>query len=124
MATAVELPALSPTMKEGKFTKWLKKECDKVSSGTAIAEVETDKSNLEIEAYDDGILLKILVPEGSAAPVGSPIAWIGKAGEKIDETAAAAKPAAPAPAPAPAAPKASAPAPARAAAPAPAPAAP
>ncbi len=98
MATAVELPALSPTMKEGKITKWLKKEGDKVTSGTAIAEVETDKSNLEIEAYDDGVLLKILVPEGSAAPVGSPIAWIGKAGEKIDESAApkAAAPAAPA----------------------------
>jgi len=97
MATAVELPALSPTMKEGKITKWLKKEGDKVSSGTAIAEVETDKSNLEIEAYDDGVLLKILVPEGSAAPVGSPIAWIGKAGEKVDESAAAKPAAAPAP---------------------------
>ena len=93
MAIAVELPALSPTMKEGKITKWLKKEGDKVSSGMAIAEVETDKSNLEIEAYDDGVLLKILVPEGSAAPVGSTIGWIGKAGEKVDETApAAAKP--------------------------------
>src|SRR5688572_17691264 len=80
-------------MKEGKITKWLKKEGDKVSSGMAIAEVETDKSNLEIEAYDDGVLLKILVPEGSAAPVGSTIGWIGKAGEKVDETApAAAKP--------------------------------
>src|SRR3954469_10367593 len=87
MANAVLLPALSPTMKEGKITKWLKKEGDKVSSGTAIAEVETDKSNLEIEAYDDGVLLKILVPEGSAAPVGSRIAWIGKPGEKVDETA-------------------------------------
>src|SRR5688572_27241513 len=92
-------------MKEGKITKWLKKEGDKVSSGTAIAEVETDKSNLEIEAYDDGVLLKILVPEGSAAPVGSRIAWIGKPGEKIEESAA----------PAPAAPKAAAPAPAQAA---------
>lgn len=91
MAIAVELPALSPTMKEGKITKWLKKEGDKVSSGTAIAEVETDKSNLEIEAYDDGVLLKILVPEGSAAPVGSTIAWIGKAGEKVEEAPAAAK---------------------------------
>ncbi|MBL8952909.1 MAG: pyruvate dehydrogenase complex dihydrolipoamide acetyltransferase [Myxococcaceae bacterium] len=92
MAIAVELPALSPTMKEGKITKWLKKEGDKVTSGTAIAEVETDKSNLEIEAYDDGVLLKILVPEGSSAPVGSPIAYIGKAGEKFDEAAAPAKP--------------------------------
>ena len=64
MATAVQLPALSPTMNEGKITKWLKKEGDKISSGEAIAEVETDKSNLEVEAYDDGVLLKILVPEG------------------------------------------------------------
>lgn len=95
MAIAVELPALSPTMKEGKITKWLKKEGDKVSSGTAIAEVETDKSNLEVEAYDDGVLLKILVPEGSAAAVGAPIAYIGKAGEKIEDVPAAApKPAA------------------------------
>ncbi len=89
MAIAVELPALSPTMKEGKITKWLKKEGDKVSSGTAIAEVETDKSNLEVEAYDDGVLLKILVPEGSAAAVGAPIAYIGKAGEKIEDVPAA-----------------------------------
>src|SRR5262249_40042462 len=76
LATAVQMPALSPTMTEGKITKWVKKEGDKVSSGTAIAEVETDKSNLEVETYDDGVLLKIVVPEGSAAPVGSPIAWI------------------------------------------------
>jgi pyruvate dehydrogenase E2 component (dihydrolipoamide acetyltransferase) len=96
VAIAVELPALSPTMKEGKITRWLKKEGDKVSSGTAIAEVETDKSNLEIEAYDDGVLLKILVPEGAAAPVGSRIAWIGKAGEKVEEAAAASAKAAPA----------------------------
>ncbi len=88
MATAVLLPALSPTMKDGKITKWLKKEGDKISSGMAIAECETDKSNLEIEAYDDGVLLKILVPEGGSAPVGSPIAYIGKAGEKIDAEAA------------------------------------
>jgi pyruvate dehydrogenase E2 component (dihydrolipoamide acetyltransferase) len=107
MATPVQMPALSPTMKEGKITKWVKKEGDKISSGTAIAEVETDKSNLELEAYDDGVLLKILVKEGDAAPVGSPVAWIGKPGEKIDESAVVAV----APAPAPAAPVAAAPAP-------------
>jgi pyruvate dehydrogenase E2 component (dihydrolipoamide acetyltransferase) len=92
MATPVQMPALSPTMKEGKITKWVKKEGDKISSGTAIAEVETDKSNLELEAYDDGVLLKILVKEGDAAPVGAPVAWIGKPGEKIDEAAAPAAP--------------------------------
>lgn len=85
MAIAVQLPALSPTMKEGKITRWLKREGEKVTSGTAIAECETDKSNLEIESYDDGVILKILVKEGDAAPVGSTIAWIGKAGEAIPD---------------------------------------
>lgn len=100
MAVAVQLPALSPTMKEGRITKWLKNEGDKISSGTEIAECETDKSNLAIEAYDDGVLLKILVKAGDSAPVGSTIAWIGKAGEKVPDAApvAAAAPAAPAPA--------------------------
>ncbi|MER2563558.1 MAG: dihydrolipoamide acetyltransferase family protein [Myxococcaceae bacterium] len=109
MAVAVQLPALSPTMKEGRITKWLKNEGDKISSGTEIAECETDKSNLAIEAYDDGILLKILVKAGDSAPVGSTIAWIGKAGEKVPDAApvtAAAAPAAPAPAPVAAAPAA------------------
>lgn len=121
MATPVLLPALSPTMAEGKITKWLKNEGDKVTSGTAIAELETDKSNLEIEAYDDGVILKIVVPAGSSAAVGAPIAYIGKAGEKVDDVPAAA-PAKPAAAPAPAAPKA-VPAPAAKPAAAPAPAA-
>ncbi len=99
MAIAIQLPALSPTMTEGRITKWLKKEGDKVTSGTAIAECETDKSNLEIEATDDGTILKILVPAGTAAPIGSTIAWLGKPGEAVPETPAA--PAAkPAPAPA------------------------
>src|SRR5712692_1046673 len=78
------MPALSPTMKEGKITRWLKKEGDKVSSGEAVAECETDKSNLEIEAYEDGILLKILVKEGESAPVGAPIGYIGEKGEKVE----------------------------------------
>ncbi|MBE2247997.1 MAG: dihydrolipoamide acetyltransferase, partial [Myxococcus sp.] len=86
MAVAVQLPALSPTMKDGRITKWLKNEGDKISSGTEIAELETDKSNLAIEAYDDGVLLKILVKAGDSAPVGATIAWIGKAGEAIPAT--------------------------------------
>jgi pyruvate dehydrogenase E2 component (dihydrolipoamide acetyltransferase) len=86
MAVAVQLPALSPTMKDGRITKWLKNEGDKITSGTEIAELETDKSNLAIEAYDDGILLKIVVKAGDSAPVGSTIAWIGKAGEAIPAT--------------------------------------
>lgn len=111
MAIAISLPALSPTMNEGKITRWLKKEGDVVTSGTAVAECETDKSNLEIEAYDDGTLLKIVVPEGASAPVGSTIAWIGKPGEAIpDAPAPAAAPAAPAAAPAVVAPAAVVPA--------------
>jgi len=97
MATAIQMPSLSPTMKEGKITKWLKKEGDKISSGDAIAEVETDKSNLEVEAFDDGFLVKVTVKEGESAPVGAPIAFIGEKGEKVEG------------APAPAAPKAEAP---------------
>jgi pyruvate dehydrogenase E2 component (dihydrolipoamide acetyltransferase) len=99
MSNPIQMPALSPTMTEGKITKWLKKEGDKIAAGDAVAEVETDKSNLEVEAYDDGYLLKIVVPEGGAAPVGSPIAFIGAQGEKVDVQAAT--PARPAPAPAP-----------------------
>ncbi|MDP3502806.1 MAG: pyruvate dehydrogenase complex dihydrolipoamide acetyltransferase [Myxococcales bacterium] len=110
MAVAVQLPALSPTMKDGRITKWLKNEGDKITSGTEIAELETDKSNLAIEAYDDGVLLKILVKAGDSAPVGSTIAWIGKAGEAIPETPpAAAAPAAAAPPAAAANPAAAAP---------------
>jgi pyruvate dehydrogenase E2 component (dihydrolipoamide acetyltransferase) len=102
MATEVQLPALSPTMTEGKIVKWLKKEGDSISSGEAIAEVETDKSNLEVEAFDDGVLLKIIVPEGETGKVGAPIAVIGQKGEKVEASAAPAKPAAaPAPVPTP-----------------------
>jgi len=99
MATEVQLPALSPTMTEGKIVKWLKKEGDSISSGEAIAEVETDKSNLEVEAFDDGVLLKILVAEGETGKVGAPIAVIGAKGEKVEASAAAPPAKAPAPAP-------------------------
>ena len=96
MATPIQMPALSPTMTEGKLTKWLKKEGDKISAGDAIAEVETDKSNLEVEAYEDGYLLKIVLKEGQSAPVGAPIAYVGEKGEKVSAEAA---PAGRAPAP-------------------------
>jgi pyruvate dehydrogenase E2 component (dihydrolipoamide acetyltransferase) len=100
MATEIQLPALSPTMTEGKILTWLKKEGDTVKSGDAIAEVETDKSNLEVEAYDDGVLLKILVPAGEVAKVGAPIAFIGKKGETVSAPATAPKKAVEAPKPA------------------------
>lgn len=116
-AKPIQLPSLSPTMKEGKIVKWHKKVGDKVSSGEAIAELETDKSNLDIEAYDDGILLQIVVAEGETALVGAPIAYVGAKGDKIEGAPGAS-------APAPAAAKAETPkAPAAAPAPAPAPAA-
>ena len=95
MVTPIQMPALSPTMTEGKITKWLKKEGDKIAAGDAIAEVETDKSNLEVEAFDDGYLLKILVKEEGSAPVGAPIAYIGEKGEKVSAEAPAPAAAAP-----------------------------
>ncbi|AGC44385.1 pyruvate dehydrogenase complex, E2 component, dihydrolipoamide acetyltransferase [Myxococcus stipitatus DSM 14675] len=102
MAIPIQMPSLSPTMTEGKIVKWLKKVGDKVSSGEALAEVETDKSNLEIEAYDDGYVLQILVEANQTAAVGAPIAYIGKQGEKVAGGGAAPAPqAAAAPAPAP-----------------------
>ncbi|WP_164017256.1 pyruvate dehydrogenase complex dihydrolipoamide acetyltransferase [Pyxidicoccus trucidator] len=93
MATPIQMPSLSPTMKEGKIIKWLKKVGDKVSSGEAVAEVETDKSNLEIEAFDDGYLLQIVVGEDQMAAVGAPIAFLGAKGEKVEAGKAAAAPA-------------------------------
>ena len=114
------MPALSPTMTEGKLSKWVKKEGDKVKSGDVIAEIETDKATMEFEAVDEGTLGKILVPEGTeGVAVNTPIGVILEEGE--DASSIKAPAAAPAPAPAAAAP---APAPAAAApSPAPAPAA-
>ncbi|NNC04098.1 pyruvate dehydrogenase complex dihydrolipoamide acetyltransferase [Corallococcus exiguus] len=89
------MPSLSPTMTEGKIVKWLKKEGDKVSSGDAIAEVETDKSNLEVEAYDDGTLARITVRDGDMAKVGAPIAFLTPKGAKAGASAPAAAPQAP-----------------------------
>ena len=65
MPTEILMPALSPTMKEGNLAKWLKKEGDKIKSGDVIAEIETDKATMEVEAVDEGILGKILIAEGT-----------------------------------------------------------
>ena len=94
MPTEVLMPALSPTMEKGNLAKWLKKEGDKVKSGDVIAEIETDKATMEVEAADEGTLGKILVPEGTAdVAVNTPIAVI--LGEGEDKAAIkAAKPAA------------------------------
>ena len=82
MPTQVLMPALSPTMEEGKLAKWIKAEGDSVRSGDVIAEIETDKATMEIEAVDEGKLGKILVPEGTeGVKVNTPIAVILNDGE-------------------------------------------
>jgi pyruvate dehydrogenase E2 component (dihydrolipoyllysine-residue acetyltransferase) len=115
MPINILMPALSPTMEKGNLAKWLKKEGDKVKSGDVIAEIETDKATMEVEAVDEGTLAKIVVPEGTQdVPVNDVIAVL--AGDGEDVKAAGAGAAAP-PRPAP---KAEAPAPKPAVAPAPA----
>src|SRR5882757_823691 len=85
MATNILMPALSPTMEEGKLSKWLVKEGDTVKSGTILAEIETDKATMEFEAVDEGKIGKILVPEGSeGVKVNAPIAVLLEEGEKVD----------------------------------------
>jgi len=115
------MPALSPTMEKGNLAKWLKKEGDKVKSGDVIAEIETDKATMEVEAVDEGTIAKILVPEGTQdVPVNDVIAVLAGDGEDVKAAGAgaasappkaAAAPAPPAPTPAAAPKPAAAPAP-------------
>ena len=92
MPINILMPALSPTMEKGNLAKWLKKEGDKVKSGDVIAEIETDKATMEVEAADEGTLGKILVPEGTAdVAVNTPIAVILSDGE--DKSSIKSKPA-------------------------------
>jgi len=94
MPTPILMPALSPTMERGNLAKWLKKEGDTVKSGDVIAEIETDKATMEVEAVDEGTLGKILVPEGTNdVAVNTPIAMILADGEDASALRAAAKPA-------------------------------
>ena len=81
----VEMPKMGDTMEEGKILHWLKHEGDPVKKGESLAEVETDKVNIEIEAFASGVLRKILVPEGDSAPVGAGIALIGAPDEPLPE---------------------------------------
>src|SRR6188508_3108284 len=83
MAQIIGLPKLSPTMEEGVLVRWTKKEGDKVSPGDLVAEVETDKANMDFNIEDDGVLLKLLVKEGETVKLGAPVAIIGKAGEDV-----------------------------------------
>ena len=96
MATEILMPALSPTMEEGTLAKWLVKEGDSVSSGDIMAEIETDKATMEFEAVDEGIVGKILVPEGSeGVKVNTPIAVLVEEGEDasaIDSPSASSTP--------------------------------
>src|SRR6187455_3406658 len=82
MAIYIEMPKLSDTMTEGTLLKWLKKEGDKVEAGDVVAEVETDKATMEMEAFDDGILHKHLVEPGSKVAIGGRIALLLQKGEK------------------------------------------
>jgi pyruvate dehydrogenase E2 component (dihydrolipoamide acetyltransferase) len=90
MAKDILMPLLSPSMTEGTLVKWLKKEGDAVKAGDVLAEVETDKATMDLEAFDSGILRKILISEGAKVPVQSRIGIIGTKDEKIDESAPAA----------------------------------
>jgi pyruvate dehydrogenase E1 component beta subunit len=113
MPIQVLMPALSPTMEKGNLSKWLKKEGEAIKSGDVIAEIETDKATMEVEATDEGTLGKILIPEGTAdVAVNTPIATIladGESAADIGKASAPAKAAEPKSAPAP---KAETPAPA------------
>ena len=122
MPINILMPALSPTMEKGNLAKWLKKEGDKVKSGDVIAEIETDKATMEVEAVDEGTIAKILVPEGTQdVAVNDVIAVMAGDGEDVKAAGAGAASARPAPKPIEAAPPL-APAPAAIQAPAPRPA--
>jgi pyruvate dehydrogenase E1 component beta subunit len=91
MPVDVLMPALSPTMEQGKLAKWLKKEGDRIKSGDVIAEIETDKATMEVEAVDEGVLAKILVADGTDnVAVNTKIAVIAAEGEEVSATASAA----------------------------------
>src|SRR6201990_3592622 len=88
MSTEILMPALSPTMEEGKLARWLVKEGDTVKSGDILAEIETDKATMEFEAVDEGRIGKILVPEGTeGVKVNQPIAEMVGDGESANATA-------------------------------------
>jgi pyruvate dehydrogenase E1 component beta subunit len=88
MATDIIMPALSPTMEQGKLAKWLKKEGDPIKAGDILAEIETDKATMEVEAVDEGVLAKILVGDGTEnVAVNTPIGVIAAEGEDLSAAA-------------------------------------
>ena len=91
MSVQILMPALSPTMEEGTLAKWLKAEGDEIASGDIIAEIETDKATMEVEAVDEGVLARILIPEGTeGVKVNAVIAVLAEDGENIDDVDASA----------------------------------
>jgi pyruvate dehydrogenase E2 component (dihydrolipoamide acetyltransferase) len=91
MPTNILMPALSPTMEKGNLSKWIKKEGDKVAPGDVLAEIETDKATMEVEAVDEGTLAKIIVPEGTQdVPVNDVIAILAGEGEDVKSASAGA----------------------------------
>jgi len=100
MPINILMPALSPTMEKGNLAKWLKKEGDAIKTGDVIAEIETDKATMEYEAVEDGVMAKIVVPEGTSdVPVNQLIAVLAQEGEDVKAAAAAAGKGAPPPKP-------------------------
>ena len=83
MADELVMPRLSDTMERGTIARWIKQEGDAFNNGDVLAEIETDKALMELSAYDDGVILKILVPDGGEAELGAPIAITGEAGEEV-----------------------------------------
>ena len=98
MATLIDMPKLSDTMTVGTLVRWLKNEGDAVANGDMIAEIETDKATMEVECFDEGILIKHYCSEGDEVAVADPIAAIGEAGEEAPAATSSA-PAAAAPEP-------------------------
>ena len=96
--STITMPALSSTMKEGKVVTWLKTEGEAIEAGEAIMVVESDKADMDVEAFEDGFLAKIIVGEGEMAPVGEAVALIAENEGEIDEVVASFGGAAPAPA--------------------------
>lgn len=85
MATLIKMPKMGATMTEGTLTNWIVKEGDTVEEGDAIFEVETDKLSNEIESYEDGTILKILVEEGTTVACQTPVSVIGEEGEDYSD---------------------------------------
>src|SRR5437764_2696093 len=102
MSGQVLMPALSPTMTEGKIARWVKSEGDTVRAGDVLAEIETDKATMEVEAVDEGVLAKIVIPEGTDhVAVNTPIALISENGEDVGAVTEKTRPQTAKPAPSP-----------------------